>query len=117
MTSSGEIAGATGGALAPTWETLSVRIVVLPTASTTVMVKVFVPTTKFTVLLKLPPTRGTTLLFILTITPVASLTEPLTSMLEAEVVSIQPVAVGVAPRAWRADEIDMVGFVASIVND
>ncbi len=120
MISSGEIEGAvtggavTGGASTSARVTLNVRVVLLPAASVMVMVNVFVPSIKPTVLLNMPPTTGTTLLFILTVTPVASLTEPPISMLLFVVVKVQPVAIGVA---WREDDIVTVGVVVSMVND
>ena len=120
MISSGEIEGAvtggavTGGASTSARVTLNVRVVLLPAASVMVMVNVFVPSIKPTVLPNMPPTTGTTLLFILTVTPVASLTEPPISMLLFVVVKVQPVAIGVA---WREDDIVTVGVVVSMVND
>jgi len=107
-------AGAGAGAGAVVLITVRVRDVVLPAASVAVMVNVFAPPTKLTVLLKLPPTTGTDLPFILTVTPVASPTEPLSSMLANDVVNFHPVAVSVAP---RAGDILTVGVVVSMVKD
>lgn len=47
--------GAVGRAAGVVRVTVSVRVMERPAASVTVMVKVFVPTIKFTVLLELPP--------------------------------------------------------------
>lgn len=94
--------------------TVKILVVVLPAASVTVIVNVFTPPTKSTVLRKTPLTTGTGLSFILTVTPVASSIEPLISMLLAVVVSVQPVAVSVAP---KAGDIVTAGGRVSMVND